>query len=485
MVVVLRCPILTRIIGLVQRVAGRPRVPERRRGLQPRVIPRSEHSISRADISDNALKVLYRLNKAGYQAFLVGGGVRDLLLGHQPKDFDICTDATPEQIYSLFRNCRLVGRRFRLAHILFGRDVVEVATFRGHHAPEEREGGDDEEEAPASNAGKRHESGLILRDNVYGSIEEDAERRDFSVNALYYNIADFSVWEFANGLEALKARKLELIGDPATRYREDPVRMLRAVRFATKLTMTLSKSAAAPISSLAPLLAQIPPARLFEEFQKLFMAGHAVANYRMLRQFGLFQQMFPQLLPVLTPSANSSDERFIEAAFANTDARVHNDQRITPAFLFAALLWPVVQRRVRDLTQQGGLAFADALNVAMSDALDDQQRTVALPRRFSTIVREIWVMQYRLPKRSGPRAQKLVTDPRFRAAYDFLLVRGAIEGGETAQLAEWWTHYQQVPLEERDTLAATALNTAPAARKPRRRRGGKRGNSKRSGESPE
>lgn len=470
----------------MQRVAGRQRVPVRSRGLEPTVIARADHSISRADISDNALKVLYRLNKAGYKAFLVGGGVRDLLLGLKPKDFDICTDATPEQVQALFRNCRLVGRRFRLAHILFGRDVVEVATFRGHHAPEERDGADDEDEAPPSKAGKRHESGLILRDNVYGSIEEDAERRDFTVNALYYNIADFSVWEFADGLSDLQARRLRLIGDPAVRYREDPVRMLRAVRFSTKLDMTLSKEAAAPISQLAPLLGQIPPARLFEEFQKLFMAGHALANYRMLRQYGLFQQLFPQLAKLFTPNGKGSDERLVEAAFANTDARVHNDQRITPAFLFAALLWPVMQHRIRELTSQGGLSYADALNVAMSDVLDDQQRSVALPRRFSTVVREIWLMQYRLPKRSGPRAEKLVTDPRFRAAYDFLLLRGAIEGGELAELADWWTRYQQVSPDERTQLAQQALANSPAttSRKPRRRRSsGKRGNSKSSGDS--
>lgn len=468
----------------MQRVAGRQRVPVRSRGLEPTVIARADHSISRADISDNALKVLYRLNKAGYKAFLVGGGVRDLLLGLKPKDFDICTDATPEQVYALFRNCRLVGRRFRLAHILFGRDVVEVATFRGHHAPDERDGVDDEEQAPPSKASKRHESGMILRDNVYGTIEEDAERRDFTVNALYYNIADFSVWEFADGLSDLQARRLRLIGDPATRYREDPVRMLRAVRFATKLDMTLSKEAAAPIAELAALLGQIPPARLFEEFQKLFMAGHAVGNYRMLRQFGLFQQLFPLLNPVLTSKGDSVDERFIEAAFANTDARVKNDQRITPAFLFAALLWPVLQRRIRELTTQGGLAFGDALNVASSDLLDDQQRSVALPRRFGAIVREIWLMQYRLPKRSGARAAKLLIDPRFRAAYDFLLLRGLVEGGDTAALAEWWTHYQQTPPEQREQLAAEATDApAPASRKPRRRRGGKRSNTKRSGES--
>ncbi len=463
----------------MQRVTGKPRVAELSRGLKPTIIPRSAHSISRVEISDNALKVLYRLNKAGYQAFLVGGGVRDLLIGLKPKDFDICTDATPEQVQGLFRNCRLVGRRFRLAHILFGRDVVEVATFRGHHAPVERDA-DDDDERPAKAAGKRHESGLILRDNVYGSIEEDAERRDFTVNALYYNIADFSVWDFANGVEALKARQLELIGVPSDRYREDPVRMLRAVRFATKLAMSIAPSAAKPINELAPLLAQIPPARLFEEFQKLFMTGFALENYRMLRQFGLFQQLFPQLAKLFTHNGKGSDERLIEAAFANTDARVHNDQRITPAFLFAALLWPVMQHRIRELTGQGGLSYADALNVAMSDVLDEQQRSVALPRRFSAVVREIWLMQYRLPKRSGTRAEKLVTDPRFRAAYDFLLLRGAIEGGELAELAEWWTRYQQVGPDERSQLAQQAPSRPPASpnRKPRRRRSSSKGGSR-------
>ena len=243
-------------------------------------ISRSEHNISRDDISENALKVLYRLHKSGHKAYLVGGGVRDLLLGLKPKDFDIATDATPEQVKRLFRNCRLVGRRFRLAHILFGRDIIEVATLRGHHNEEETE----------KNISSQSQEGMLLRDNVYGSIEEDAERRDFTVNALYYDIADFSIRDFCHGLDDLECRRIELIGDPETRYREDPVRMLRAVRFAVKLQMEISERTRAPIASLAPLLKDIPPARLFEESLKLMLSGQGLGTYKMLQQYQLFHQ---------------------------------------------------------------------------------------------------------------------------------------------------------------------------------------------------
>jgi poly(A) polymerase len=397
------------------------------------VIPRSAHSISRTDISDNALKVLYRLNKAGFQAYLVGGGVRDLLLGLKPKDFDIVTDASPEQVKKLFRNCRLVGRRFRLAHILFGRDIIEVATMRGHHT-----------NAEDDSVGTAHaETGLILRDNVYGTIEEDAERRDFSINALYYNIADFSVHDFANGIDAIKNRRIDLIGDPETRYREDPVRMLRAIRFAVKLDMTITPNSAKPIKSLAHMLQQIPAARLFEEIQKLFLSGNALKTYHLLREYKLMQQLFPVLKSCFTPEGASDAERFIEAALINTDRRIAEGKRVTPAFLFAALLWGPVQRRCDELMTESDLPYTDALGLASSDVLDKNQKSIALPKRFSVPAREIWEMQLRLPKRMGGRAAKLFGHPRFRAAYDFLLLRGEIEGGEVALLGEWWTDYQQ------------------------------------------
>ncbi len=427
------------------------------------MIPRSEHTVSRADISENALKVLYRLNRAGYEAYLVGGGVRDLLLGLRPKDFDVVTNATPEQVKQLFRNCRLVGRRFRLAHILFGRDVIEVATMRGHHETGEQQ------PVRGDKKGKdttHAETGMILRDNVYGTIEEDAERRDFSINALYYNIADYSVLDFANGLEALQRRRIELIGDPETRYREDPVRMLRAIRFATKLEMTISPATAEPIHALAELLSNIPPARLFEEIQKLFLGGHGLDNFHLLHEYGLLLQLFPQLKPVLTAGGDSTPERFIEAALVNTDRRVRADKRVTPAFLIAIFLWEPVQRLAQEYSNESGLPYHDAFSLACNDVLDRQQARIAVPKRFSSMVKEIWQMQLRLPKRQGKRAERLREHPRFRAAYDFLVLRGQISGGELKQLGEWWTAFQESAPEQRQNL----MREAGGPRTPRRRR---------------
>src|SRR5690554_2362049 len=287
----------------------------------PRRIPRSEHPISRNDISDNALKVLYRLHNAGFDAYLVGGCVRDILLGLQPKDFDVATNAKPEQIRKLFRNCRLVGRRFRLAHVVFGREIIEVATFRGHHDSHD-------DASTADKVAQQDAEGMLVRDNVYGSIDEDAQRRDFTVNALYYNIADFSIVDFADGVRDCEAGVLRMIGDAETRYREDPVRMLRAIRFATKLNMRLDDSVARPIRELAPLLQNIPAARLFEEVLKLFTAGKALANFEMLADYQLFQQLFP-LLKVYLKAPDEAPYQMLRQTFIDTDSRIRNDQRIT------------------------------------------------------------------------------------------------------------------------------------------------------------
>lgn len=424
------------------------------------IVPRDQHNISREQISDNALKVLYRLSKAGHEAYLVGGGVRDLLLGQQPKDFDVVTNATPEEVKALFRNCRLVGRRFRLAHILFGREIIEVATMRGH--PERHE--------TKEGVAKQDDNGMILRDNVWGTIEEDAERRDFSVNALYYSIADYSLHAFAGGLDAIKARRLELIGDPETRYREDPVRMLRAVRFTTKLGMTMSEATEKPLKELAPLMASIPAARLFEECNKLFLAGHAVENLRLLRYYGLFDVLFPQLASHLSKDPEAADEKFIGLALANTDQRVNEGKSVTPAFLYASLLWPLVEQLAANLRLESGLNSHEAFQVACSEALDNQQQHVAIPRRFSTLIREIWQLQYRLPKRAGKRAERLMEHNRFRAAYDFLLVRAKAEGGKVKELADWWTDYQQANPSKRQTMSHDN-----GTDKPRRRRRPRRG----------
>ncbi|MGB5591837.1 MAG: polynucleotide adenylyltransferase PcnB, partial [Gammaproteobacteria bacterium] len=246
------------------------------------MVPRPDHNVSRSQISKNALRVLYRLKDAGYKAFLVGGGVRDLLLGREPKDFDIVTDALPDQVRSLFRNSRLIGRRFRLAHVHFGREIIEVATFRAA------------QDADVEDLDRQTDSGgRILRDNVYGDIDEDVWRRDFTCNALYYNIADFSIWDYAGGVQDIEAGTMRLLGEPEARYREDPVRMLRAVRFAAKLGFRIDPASEAPLLELGELLAEVPAARLFDESIKLFLSGHAVQSYELLRRYNLFQHLFP------------------------------------------------------------------------------------------------------------------------------------------------------------------------------------------------
>ena len=398
---------------------------------------RGEHGISREDVSANALKVMYRLNGAGFESYLVGGCVRDILMGHEPKDFDVATNATPEQIKGLFKNCRLIGRRFRLAHIVFGREIIEVATFRGHH----QESDEDENVPKAKVVAKRDSHGQLVRDNVFGSIEEDAERRDFTFNAMYYSVADFTVTDFANGLAAIEKREVELIGDPETRYREDPVRMLRAVRFAVKLGMRIEEKTAEPIKPLANLLQNIPPARLFEETLKLFLSGKGEETFLMLHEYGLIEPLFPQLAPFLKDE-NSREMQFVRRVLANTDERINSNQRVTPAFLYAALLWYPVEEQSQRLQSESGLNAHDAFNIASGEVISRQTQRIMIPKRFSTVVRDIWILQQRLPKRFGRRAFQLLTHPKFRAGYDFLLVRGQVEGGDLLELAQWWTHFQ-------------------------------------------
>ncbi|WP_084631521.1 polynucleotide adenylyltransferase PcnB [Ferrimonas senticii] len=424
------------------------------------VIPRSEHEISRDDISDNALKVLYRLHKAGYDAYLVGGGVRDLLLRQQPKDFDIATNATPEQVRKLFRNSRLVGRRFRLAHILFGRDIIEVATLRGHH----------DADGDKAKFAKQDKDGRLLRDNVYGSIDEDAERRDFTVNGLYYDISDYSVRDYFGGMADLKAKRLRLIGDPQTRYAEDPVRMIRAVRFATKLGFSLDKATAAPIPRMAKMLGDIPAARLFEETLKLLMSGKGLENFRMLRQYGLWEPMFPLQESLLKRDDSGKVTALIEAMLRNTDDRVNADKPVTPAFLYAALLWYVVEEKAA-VKRQGGMAPYDALTAAAGDAISKQCKTISLPRRFTTPAMEIWQLQGRLDKRAGARAFKLHEHPRFRAAYDFLLLRAEAEQDpELLELSRWWTQFNDADEQgRRQMVRNVGHDGSRRRRRPRRR----------------
>lgn len=304
--------------------------------------------------------------------------------------------------------------------------------MRGHH----------EASASKNQTSQSSEHGQLLRDNVYGTIEEDAERRDFSINALYYSIKDFTIHDFANGMNAIANRKIELIGDPETRYREDPVRMLRAVRFATKLDMEIAQPTKAPISELADLLSHIPAARLFEETLKLFLNGKAEANYHMLREFGLFKQLFPALDDIIENSETGFETRFIAQMFANTDKRINAEKKVTPAFVYAALLWFPLLKRSEQL-QQENMPIFDAYAQAMNHVLSENAQSVAVPKRFTLGARDIWHIQLRLDKRGGQRAYRISQQPRFKAAYDFLLLR--VESGEQeqAELAEWWTNYLQ------------------------------------------
>ncbi|MFT6926669.1 MAG: poly(A) polymerase [Psychromonas sp.] len=425
-------------------------------------IPRESHSISRKDIDENALKVLYRLHNAGFRALLVGGGVRDLLLGIKPKDFDITTNATPEEVKALFRNCRLIGRRFRLAHILFGREVIEVATFRGHHNDDN---GQDAQKV------KQSEAGMLLRDNVYGSLEEDAERRDFTVNALYYDIADFAIYDFCNGMKDLKEHKLTLIGDPEIRYREDPVRMMRAIRFSAKLNLTISEECAEPIRRLAPLLQDIPAARHFDEVIKLLLSGQGLATYRLLKEYKLLQVLFPILFK------DGEDDKatlLIEQALKDTDQRIAEGKRLTPAYLYAIILWYPLEQRAQEMAFEGGIDYYDAFLLAMNEVLSIQIKTIAIPKRFTAAVRDIWVLQLRLPRFGGKRAQRVHQHIKFRAAFDFLSLRAKVEeSSELAQLTAWWQEYQnnnKLPAHSYVGNASKATEVKPADKKPHKKR---------------
>jgi poly(A) polymerase len=460
----------------------------------PLVIPRSEHSISRAAISPNALKVLYRLKDAGYQGFLVGGAVRDLLLGITPKDFDVATNALPEEMRRLFRNCRLIGRRFRLAHVHFGNEIIEVATFRAAAAPE-REDAEDAEPEPDADADadatadftappdSEHrafdQTGRILRDNIYGTIEEDVWRRDFAANGLYYNIDDFSIWDFVDGVSDVRARRLKLIGDPETRYREDPVRMLRAVRFAAKLDFSIEPVTEAPIRKLAYLLDGVPPARLFDECLKLFLSGFGAKSYRLLQHYGLFEHLFPLSAAAFALPPYAYAQEMLERGLINTDERIAADKPVTPTFLFAVLLWSAVLRELNE-RQAGPAPDLAQLMRACDTVLRAQQSRVAIPRRFGNPLRELLMLQPRFNRRSGVKSLSLLQHPRFRAAYDFLLLRAQV-GVADPELAKWWTDIQVLPQEERVALvqarpaepaAEDGGAAAPSRRRRRRRRGG-------------
>jgi poly(A) polymerase len=421
--------------------------------------------------------VLYRLKEAGYQAFLVGGCVRDVMIGRHPKDYDVATDALPEQVRKQFRNCRLVGRRFRLAHVVFGREVIEVATFRAASAPspseepiaeldaEDLEVADlDDESAPGIELQPQAEPaadaarldrvldvhGRVLRDNVYGSIDEDVWRRDFTANALYYNIADFSLWDYVGGAADIAARQLRLIGDPETRYREDPVRMLRAARFEAKLGFTIEAASAAPIERLRTLLQQVPAARLFDETLKLFLTGHGERSLLVLRRRGLLGVLFPQIEQYLATHAGGLVEQLLVQGLRNTDARVAADKPVTPTFLFALLLYGPIALAIESLPPQRWHEVG-AIVDACDRALRDAAARVTIPRRVALGVREMYALQPRLEQPRGKRALRLLEQPRFRSGFDLLLLRAEL-GLAPREIAAWWTTLQDLGPEEREPM---------------------------------
>ncbi len=430
------------------------------------VIPRSKHAISNQNISRNAIKVIERLHQANYEAYLVGGGVRDLLLDGRPKDFDVATNATPEQVRKLFRSARIVGRRFRIVHVRYGREIIEVTTFRSHH--NENEG--------KANESAQSADGMLLRDNVYGDIQSDAERRDFTINALYYDPQSGDILDHTRGMQDIGNRLLRVIGDPETRFKEDPVRMLRAVRFAAKLGFSIDAKTAAPIQPLAAMLDNIPSARLWDESLKLFMSGYATAIFHLLLEHNLFRHLFPGSAEQID---NPTSMAFFEKAMINTDKRIRADKRVTPAFIFAVLLWPAIDKRRRELMSEGAQGM-QAFHTAQQQVLQRQINRIAIPKRFTSTMREIWDLQPALPRRAGKRAYRTLEHPRFRAAYDFLLLRE--EAGENHQgLGQWWTRFQSADEATREEMI-NGLQNQPQSRR-RRSSSSRRGKSNSSSDS--
>jgi poly(A) polymerase len=416
------------------------------------VVPRNQHHVSKTDISVNALKVLNRLNSAGFQAYLVGGSVRDLLLRKAPKDFDVATNATPSQIKNLFRNARIIGRRFKLAHILYHREVIEVATFRGH--------------AEADTNLQTNDRGMLIRDNTYGTLEEDAWRRDFTINSLYYNLDDGSIIDFTNGVNDVQQRLIRIIGNPAIRYQEDPVRMLRAIRFSAKLHFEIEPSTAKPLLELCGLICHVSGSRLFDEMTKLYQCGEAESVQRLLVRHGMFPHLFPQTHQLLQSSYPVN--AFLIIALENTDSRIRDGKPVTPAFIYAVLLWFPLLVKTNTFKEEG-MDPLPALEKAMSQVISEQNRIVTIPKRFTQIMREIWLLQYRFFKRSGMRAYHLLQHPRFRAAYDFLAIR-ALAGDESMELVQWWTEFQDAD-EKRQAIMIEQIDKASPA--PKRRGNGK------------
>jgi poly(A) polymerase len=435
-------------------------VKDERDPTEPHVLGPDEHGIDPKLVSPNAIRLTQTLQEAGYKAFVVGGAVRDLLLGVKPKDFDIATDATPEQVKKLFRRAFIIGRRFQIVHVMFGQELLEVTTFRG---------------AGSANAPK-DEHGRVLRDNSFGPQHEDAARRDFTINAMYYDPATQTVLDYHGGIADIRDKTLRIIGVPEARYREDPVRMLRVVRFAAKLGFTIEPATRAPIPVMATLIDNVPAARVFDEMLKLLLSGHALACLQELRSAGLHHGLLPLLDVVLEQPIGM---KFVTLALESTDARVKAGKGVSPGFLFASLLWHQVLEKWTAY-RAAGEGPIPALHLAADDVLDTQTDNLALQRRIATDMRDIWAMQPRFERRVGRAPYKLLENPRFRAGYDFLLLR--CESGELEmEIGEWWTAFYEAEAGERERLVTQANRPAPSGEK--KKRSPRRGPRNRSGES--
>lgn len=396
-----------------------------------KTISRKDHSLSRQAISENALKVLYRLHASGYQACLVGGGVRDLLLKRKPKDYDVATDAHPEQICEIFRNSRLIGRRFKLVHVFFQDEIIEVSTFRSNIEETYRESKNIEgsDELPI----------MVQSDNTFGTIEEDAWRRDFTINALYYNIEDFSIIDFTSGMRDLRKGIVRMIGDPLQRYHEDPVRLLRAIRMAAKLNFTIESATKAPLLKLHHLLKHVPKARLFDEVLKLFFEGYAVEVFKRLTALGYIKALFPHSAALYQEKKWS---KLIDLALLATDTRFASGKSLNPGFLLSVFLWPLAQNLLKK-THNKSASFFHSLHQAMADTFELQSETIMITRRFVEIIRSIWLMQYHLERRRKKRITRILEQRYFRAGFDFLKLR-ADSGEPVRELADWWEKIQTV-----------------------------------------
>ena len=411
----------------------------------PTVLAAQEHGIDPHLVSSNAIRVTSSLQEAGYQAFVVGGAVRDLLLGVKPKDFDIATNATPEQVKRLFRRAFIIGRRFQIVHVMFGQDLLEVTTFRG----------------ASLEASPKDEHGRVLRDNTFGSQQEDALRRDFTINAMYYDPATQEVLDYHGGIADIRAQVLRIIGQPEARYREDPVRMLRVVRFAARLKFAIEPQTAAPIAVMAPLINNVPAARVFDEMLKLLMSGQALACLLQLRKQGLHHGLLPLLDVVLEQPLGI---KFVTLALDSTDTRIAAGKSVSPGFLFASLLWHQVLEKWTAYRAAGELSIP-ALHLAADDVLESQTEKLALQRKIGSDMRDIWAMQPRFERRTGKSPYKLLEHVRFRAGYDFLLLRCA-SGEIDAEIGEWWSAFYDGATDARETLLSSA-SLAPAAAKKR------------------